>query len=59
MIRAYKAAVTFWRRRNGYGGFKWQRDFYEHIVRDDGELQRIRVYIINNPLKWEKDKLNG
>jgi REP element-mobilizing transposase RayT len=58
IIRAYKAAVTLWCRRNGYPGFKWQRDFYEHIVRNDGELQRIRVYIVNNPVRWKEDKLN-
>ena len=31
----------------------WQRDYFEHIIRDDNELNRIRKYIINNPLKWE------
>jgi hypothetical protein len=35
----------------------WQRNYYEHIIRDDGELERIRNYIINNPLNW-KDKKN-
>ncbi len=30
----------------------WQRNYYEHIIRDDTELTRIRQYIINNPKRW-------
>ncbi|HWP93247.1 MAG TPA: transposase [Thermodesulfobacteriota bacterium] len=30
----------------------WQRSYYEHIIRDEGSLNRIREYIINNPLRW-------
>jgi len=30
----------------------WQRNYYEHIVRGDNELTRIRQYIINNPKRW-------
>ena len=36
----------------------WQRDFYEHIIRNDDEYQRIAAYIINNPRKWDLDKIN-
>lgn len=36
----------------------WQRSFYDHIIRDDGALQRIRAYIRDNPLKWELDREN-
>jgi len=35
----------------------WQRNYWEHIVRDDEDLNRIREYIINNPLNWEIDEL--
>lgn len=35
----------------------WQRDFYDHIIRDDGDLHRIRDYIQNNPLRWAQDSL--
>jgi len=35
----------------------WQRNYWEHIVRDELELNRIREYIVNNPLQWEMDKL--
>jgi REP element-mobilizing transposase RayT len=34
----------------------WQRNYYEHIIRNDDELNHIREYIINNPLQWELDE---
>ena len=36
----------------------WQRNFYEHIVISDIELNAIRVYIQNNPFKWGTDREN-
>ena len=36
----------------------WQRNYYEHIVRGDEELLRVREYIVNNPLEWENDREN-
>lgn len=36
----------------------WQRNYYEHIIRNDMALQNIRKYIINNPIFWQKDELN-
>ncbi len=36
----------------------WQRNYYEHIVRNDDELNRIREYIANNPKQWEIDQEN-
>jgi putative transposase len=33
----------------------WQRDYYEHIVRDVDELNAIRNYIENNPVNWQTD----
>lgn len=36
----------------------WQRNYYEHVVRNDDELNRTRQYIIDNPLKWELDEEN-
>jgi len=35
-----------------------QRNYYEHIVRGENELNRIREYIANNPLQWEIDREN-
>jgi putative transposase len=36
----------------------WHRDYYEHVIRNRAELERIREYIANNPLKWELDQLH-
>jgi len=36
----------------------WQRNYYEHIVRDEGALNRIRGYITNNPNQWQWDRDN-
>ncbi len=36
----------------------WQGNYYEHVIRDDDELMRIREYIINNPLNWDEDEEN-
>ncbi len=37
----------------------WQRNYWEHIIRDENEYFRIRQYIFENPLNWNLDKLNG
>ena len=36
----------------------WQRNYYEHIVRDERDMARIRQYIIDNPRRWEEDRDN-
>jgi putative transposase len=38
-----------------FGGKVWQRNYYEHIIRNDIDLMRIRKYIQDNPTKWEMD----
>jgi putative transposase len=40
------------------GGAIWQRNYYEHIIRTEAELQAIREYIAHNPLSWEIDEEN-
>ena len=42
----------------GYVKKLWQRNYYEHIIRDDDDLNRILEYIATNPLKWELDSLH-
>lgn len=34
----------------------WQRNYYEHIIRDEQSFQRIAAYIVNNPRSWKNDK---
>jgi len=41
--------------RNTRGAPVWQRNYWEHIIRNDGELSRIREYIRNNPAQWNTD----
>ncbi len=36
----------------------WQKNYYEHVVRNEKELRSIQEYIINNPLQWELDENN-
>ena len=58
IIGTYKSGVT--RRINALrktsGHRVWQRGYYEHIVRNDRELERIRVYIRENPARWAEDR---
>ena len=53
----YRLGVT----QNGwltFPGRLWQRNYYEHIIRNENDLDEIREYIINNSLKWELDTEN-
>ena len=38
--------------------FQWQRSFHDHIIRDPESLEKIRLYIRNNPAKWHEDRNN-
>jgi putative transposase len=40
------------------GAAVWQRNYYEHIIRDERSLQQIRRYILENPQRWEQDSEN-
>jgi REP element-mobilizing transposase RayT len=56
IIRSFKSAVTRWARIHGHPNFAWQPRFYDHIIRNEVALSRIRTYILNNPMKWENDR---
>lgn len=58
IIRAYKAISTREIRRTAKAEFRWQRNYYEHIVRSEESLNRIREYIVNNPIQWDVDREN-
>jgi hypothetical protein len=65
VVQAFKSITTHeyihgvkqygWRRFNGK---LWQRNYYEHVIRNDNELNRIREYLVNNPAQWETDQEN-
>lgn len=60
VIRSYKSAVT--KQINDLRGtpglIVWQRNYYEHIIRNAREYDLICQYIIENPLRWELDRFN-
>ncbi len=44
--------------RHAPGIAVWQRNYYEHVLRTDDELNKTREYIMNNPMQWELDEEN-
>jgi REP element-mobilizing transposase RayT len=60
IVRGFKSATT--KRINEIRGTPrmpfWQRNYYDHIIRSDKELDNIREYISNNVLKWAFEKDN-
>ena len=60
IVRSFKSAVT--KRVNELchtpGTPLWQRNYWERIIRNEREWNRIREYIQNNPIQWELDKLH-
>ena len=60
IIGSFKSAATkrINRFRRTIGFVVWQRNYYEHIIRNEDSLNKIREYIIHNPLRWEFDREN-
>ena len=60
IVRGFKSAVTLKikRIRHEYNVSVWQKNYYEHIIRNDMSLQKVREYITNNPMNWAQDELN-
>jgi REP-associated tyrosine transposase len=58
IIRTYKAVSTRVIRKAAYTAFAWQRNYYEHVIRNDDSLNRIRQYILDNPARWGFDREN-
>jgi len=59
IIRWYKGRCTFEVNKiQNTIHFAWQPRFYDHIIRNEKLLQKIREYIHNNPLKWGIDENN-
>jgi REP element-mobilizing transposase RayT len=56
IIRWYKGRCSFEIRKNQRDWFSWQRNYYEHIIRDNKSWQKIQDYIILNLKNWEKDE---
>ena len=59
-VVGFKSAITrrINDRRKTPGVPVWQRNYYEHVIRDDDDLNRIREYIKGNPVQWAEDEEN-
>lgn len=60
IVRAFKSisAIEVNRLLERQGQPLWQRNYYERVVRDDGELHGFREYIRYNPVRWAEDENN-
>jgi REP element-mobilizing transposase RayT len=56
IVKGFKIGVTKWFRNNTDIESVWQRNYHEHIIRNEQSYQTISEYIINNPSKWKDDK---
>jgi REP element-mobilizing transposase RayT len=60
IVGSFKSAVSrkIHRLSGGEEIKVWQRNYFEHIIRDEGEYERIADYIHANPDNWEADREN-
>ena len=58
MIGQFKSISTKSIRESSCSGFYWQRNYYEHIICNESELNQIRKYILDNPANWNEDQDN-
>jgi putative transposase len=61
IVGAYKSLVAngcleIFKSKNEMMGKLWQRNYHEHIIRNEQSYQRIAAYIMNNPANWALDK---
>ena len=59
IVRGFKIGVTKWVHANSEIHTVWQRNYYEHIIRDEQSYQKISEYIVNNPANWKNDKFKN
>lgn len=58
IVRSFKARCARLARVNGHHSFGWQRNYYDHIIRDDIDHFFVEQYIELNPIMWELDADN-
>ena len=56
IVKGFKIGVTKWFHANTDIETIWQRNYHEHIIRNEQSYETISNYIINNPAKWDDDK---
>lgn len=59
VIRGFKSSITSWSKN--YSDLKniWQRNYYDHIIRDEKSYNLIKEYILLNPENWTDDMFYG
>lgn len=61
IVQNFKSVTT--RKINAFlrkpGQPLWQRNYFEHVIQDDDDLERVRRYIQTNPLYWDRDPEHG
>ena len=58
IVRAFKSAVTYCAGREFNSANLWQANYYEHILRDNDDYERVADYISKNPRNWAEDEEN-
>jgi REP element-mobilizing transposase RayT len=58
IVRGIKSAASVSIRRSLDLVFDWQKNYYEHVVRNEEEYLKIREYIRDNPRRWDEDLNN-
>jgi putative transposase len=58
IVRSYKSAVSYRINKEHNATGIWQRNYYEHIIRNADEANRIHLYIEANPAQWDDDGEN-
>jgi len=59
IVGGFKSACTRLVGQAGLGPLVWQRRYYEHVIRNEADLTRIRQYIRNNPLELTPEFFEG
>ena len=58
IIGQFKSVCTKRIWAEGFRDFDWQERFWDEIIRNERTLNKIRQYIVDNPMKWEQDRNN-
>ena len=59
IVGAVKSLAANQCRAAGLSGTLWQRGYYEHVIRNEGDYREIWEYIVNNPARWAEDRYYG
>ncbi len=63
-MQSFKQKTGFWFSRSKLN-FKWQKDFYDHIIKNDSDIRNQIYYILNNPVRqglvnyWKEYQFKG